>query len=266
MCLCWCAGVDLDSDAADSASDLDISVDEDLLVEYPKCPMSGYRCRMDNDGFMKYAVNFDGAHWVEREMHFLALLGTCKHVVSLLWYARNPFGGYDFGMEALLPLAGSSVGRLQVAYDLLNGLSECHEHGVVHADIKPDHVMWSPQDRVCKLIDFGGALFVDTHSKDYKKPGGVVGTRGFISPEVEAGCVPSTHSDVWSAGVSLLHIFFPHSFRRGMSARDTLRTISDLTQKPWVRFLALLVVEEPTQRLTPERAIKYLRQHLSDVQ
>ena len=65
---------------------------------------------------------------------------------------------------------------VKFARDLLTSLQSLHSLGIVHADLKPANILWSSQDGVFKLIDFGLAFSVeeeDVHqvqSEGYRAP------------------------------------------------------------------------------------------------
>ncbi|MFJ4774526.1 serine/threonine-protein kinase [Streptomyces uncialis] len=61
--------------------------------------------------------------------------------------------------EADLPRAG--LGRLAIAGEICAALVAAHQAGVVHYDIKPHHVMITP-DGAVKVVDFGIAGFLQT--------------------------------------------------------------------------------------------------------
>ncbi|EOD39494.1 hypothetical protein EMIHUDRAFT_433399, partial [Emiliania huxleyi CCMP1516] len=45
------------------------------------------------------------------------------------------------------------------------GLEHLHIHGVAHRDVKPDNILWDPEQRRAKLTDFGTAALL-SHSRD----------------------------------------------------------------------------------------------------
>lgn len=82
----------------------------------------------------------------------------------------------------------------ELAESLADTLREVHVAGIVHRDIKPENVIISPRGPV--LIDFGLAW---GESEDaLTRTGLVIGTPGYIAPEILAGASPDRASDWWS--------------------------------------------------------------------
>ena len=98
------------------------------------------------------------------------------------------------------PLANDRVAALGL--QLLGALESAHAAGVVHRDVKPSNIMVLPGDRV-KLADFGIARAMDDPS--LTQTGGVMGSPGYMAPELFAGAGPSPASDLWSLGATLFH-------------------------------------------------------------
>lgn len=80
---------------------------------------------------------------------------------------------------------------------LATALAELAEAGVVHGDVAPANVLFTGEGRPV-LADLSAAWLVDDGW-----PETVVGTTGFIAPEVIAGRPPTPSSDVWSLGALL---------------------------------------------------------------
>jgi hypothetical protein len=96
------------------------------------------------------------------------------------------------------------IGRLtgdkasQIARQLCAGLGAAHDQGVLHRDLKPANVMIDGQGRV-RIADFGIAALA-CHAG---QTGALVGTPGFMAPELFAGAAPSVRSDLYSLGIVL---------------------------------------------------------------
>ena len=105
----------------------------------------------------------------------LADAGSLRDVVTIR-------GGLPLGevVTAVTPLA--------------TALAELAEAGVVHGDVAPANVLFTTEGRPV-LADLSAAWLVDDGW-----PKTIVGTTGFIAPEVIAGRPPTPASDVWSLG------------------------------------------------------------------
>ncbi|MDR0432709.1 MAG: serine/threonine protein kinase [Bifidobacteriaceae bacterium] len=87
----------------------------------------------------------------------------------------------------------------ELAEALAATLSEVHRAGVIHRDLKPGNVMISPNGPV--LIDFGIAQ--SDEATRLTGTGFVIGTPGFVAPELIAGGEPTQASDDWGLAAAL---------------------------------------------------------------
>ncbi|KAG7375528.1 hypothetical protein PHYPSEUDO_000736 [Phytophthora pseudosyringae] len=93
---------------------------------------------------------------------------------------------------------------------IARAVSHCHEHGVVHLDIKPENLFFKVsalQLETVKLGDFGSAMQLDEST--VKKA--VSCTVGYAAPEVLQNSTISTAADVFSAGAVLYTILCGYS-------------------------------------------------------
>src|SRR3984885_3666515 len=95
------------------------------------------------------------------------------------------------------PLRGQALDRL--AGGLAEAIAAIHAAGVVHRDLKPGNVMLVDGQPV--VIDFGIAHVPD--STRLTQTGMVMGTPGYLAPEVIEGQVSSGASDVHSWGATV---------------------------------------------------------------
>ncbi|SEG94253.1 Serine/threonine protein kinase [Nonomuraea solani] len=89
----------------------------------------------------------------------------------------------------------------RLAAGLGDALLAMHESGVVHRDLKPANVMMTEGEPV--VIDFGIASALDSLS--VTASGAVVGTPGYLAPEVLEGRAAGVESDVFSFGATLAY-------------------------------------------------------------
>ncbi len=100
-----------------------------------------------------------------------------------------------------IPVAESVELVLQIGA----ALTAAHARGLVHRDIKPENVMVRP-DGYVKVLDFGLAKLAvaaagggDTTFDT--RPGVLLGTPRYMSPELARGTVAHARCDVWALGV-----------------------------------------------------------------
>jgi len=97
-------------------------------------------------------------------------------------------------------LAAERVATLGV--QVLGALQTAHDAGIVHRDVKPSNIMVLPGDRV-KLADFGIARAMD--DPNLTMTGGIMGSPGYMAPELFTGSPPAPASDLWAFGATLFH-------------------------------------------------------------
>ncbi len=91
---------------------------------------------------------------------------------------------------------------LQIAARIADTMARAHALGIVHRDLKPSNIMLS-DDGLVRLLDFGVARVSGTLSLVHTTERAVLGTPGYIAPEVLSGHQADASSDVFSLGVTL---------------------------------------------------------------
>ncbi len=161
------------------------------------------------------SVLLDDASAVKRFEREAVAVGKLNHPNIVGFRGTGSFGGISWlAMEFLegvslrerLAATGAVSWResLTIMAQIADGLSAAHAQAVVHRDLKPDNVMLvnTPTGQVVKLLDFGIAKQVDAEAMTMTGTGLVVGTPGFIAPEViVGGPADDPRSDLYALGV-----------------------------------------------------------------
>jgi Tol biopolymer transport system component len=125
---------------------------------------------------------------------------------------------------------------LQVAAPIADGLAKAHEAGIVHRDLKPENLMVS-HDGFAKILDFGLAKLVDdsdarvavpTVTDGGTRPGSVMGTVGYMSPEQASGDTVDNRSDQFSFGLVLYEML---TGQRAFSRPTAVETLSAIIRE-----------------------------------
>ena len=146
------------------------------------------------------------------------------------------------------PLSGQGLRRL--AYGMAEALAAIHAAGVVHRDLKPGNVMLTDDRPI--VIDFGIAQAGD--ATRLTQTGLVMGTPGYLAPEVIEGQPSSPASDVHSWGSTMAFAATGHlPFGGGSYETIFYRIVSgraDLTgvPAPLVPLISAALAREPSHR------------------
>ncbi len=131
---------------------------------------------------------------------------------------------------------------LRFLQHVAEGLAKAHAAGIVHRDLKPDNIMIT-RDGHAKILDFGLAKLIeptltsglsDTGSEvatvilaQHSKPGIILGTAGYMSPEQAQGKTNQIdhRSDIFSFGCILYEAATGRKAFEGQDALDSLHKI-----------------------------------------
>lgn len=160
---------------------------------------------------------------------------------------------------------------------MLRVLAQCHSHGVVHRDLKPDNFLFldSSRSSPLKATDFGLAAFYVQKNGRKEMLHDVTGTPYYMAPEVVLGNY-SKEADLWSLGVVVFQLLtgklpFKHDPKvRGKNAsiqvlRNVLHQEIEIETSPLFEnvsqsakeLVKQLLIRDPKKRITVEDALSH---------
>eukprot|EP00429_Kryptoperidinium_foliaceum_P004914 CAMPEP_0176016952 /NCGR_PEP_ID=MMETSP0120_2-20121206/8114_1 /TAXON_ID=160619 /ORGANISM="Kryptoperidinium foliaceum, Strain CCMP 1326" /LENGTH=664 /DNA_ID=CAMNT_0017349961 /DNA_START=1 /DNA_END=1991 /DNA_ORIENTATION=+ len=152
----------------------------------------------------------------------------------------------------------------EVMRGLLSALHHIHDRGVIHRDVKIEHIFVSDLGRPV-LADFESACWADDRREVCRR----VGTPGYIAPEMYLDRVYNEKVDVFAAGVVMFYALsrvLP--FLGGNSASTQRRTCHldiefarysafDMVSRPCKELLQWLLSKPPSQRPHAEETLDH---------
>jgi serine/threonine protein kinase len=211
----------------------------------------------------------------EQEARASARLGH-PNVVTLLdvgEYEGSPFLVCELlegaTLRALLEAGNPPVARaIEWTAQIARGLASAHEKGILHRDLKPENVFVT-REGALKILDFGLARLrpsdafppltsqAETASL-HTRPGSLMGTLAYMSPEQARGLPLDERSDLFALGVIFYEMLSGRRAFQRATASDTLSAVltadppeSDLPQPlppRVVRVLRRCLAKEPAAR------------------
>ncbi|MFL6211138.1 MAG: protein kinase domain-containing protein [Pyrinomonadaceae bacterium] len=137
------------------------------------------------------------------------------------------------------PLPAPEVAHISA--QIADALDEAHQAGVTHRDIKAGNIMLTARGRV-KVLDFGLAKIVapeaesEAATRVKTKPGVVMGTVSYMSPEQAMGRDVDARTDIWSLGVLLYEMATGRLPFKGDSVTETIDSIAHAQPEAVARF------------------------------
>ena len=189
--------------------------------------------------------------------------GLLYYVMDLVLYKD----GYAHTLADLEP-GGADEDQIFAWFSqLCNALGYVHSQGIVHRDIKLNNILIAPDKHVV-LSDFGISRVLGeklrceigtTRTMVSGVTGNlIVGTQGYMAPEVQAGQPASPAADVYALGVVFFKLLTgvwydsdlePDATRSTTGFTNATKLLSDF-ERPWKDVLPAMLAKDPAKRPT----------------
>ncbi len=118
----------------------------------------------------------------------------CPYLVMELLHGRSLYELINSGTS--LPL----LDKVEIMYQVAEGLQYAHSKGVIHRDIKPGNVFLMADGKV-KILDFGISRLVQRDGARRTREGDLIGTVSYMAPEIFHNHEPDKKTDIFAYGV-----------------------------------------------------------------
>lgn len=151
------------------------------------------------------------------------------HFLAIEWATGEILDKYA---KRKAPLPSDEV--VAIVRQIADAVAAAHAAGIVHRDLKPENLMYDPETRLVKLLDFGIAASTDTAPNErLTRAGFFVGTLMYVAPEALSGELVGPAADQYSLATIAYYLLagvLPYT------ARNPREMFTQLLSQPPVRL------------------------------
>src|SRR5687767_5883758 len=151
---------------------------------------------------------------------------TGLHFLAIEWASGQLLDRYA-RQHAPLPIEEVAAVISQIGA----AVHAAHQANIVHRDLKPENVMYDPESKQVKLLDFGIATDTQTGADErLTRAGFFVGTLMYVAPEALSGELVTAAADQYSLATIAYHLLTCNLPYQGKTPRELFTQL--LSQPP----------------------------------
>lgn len=176
----------------------------------------------------KFVEDVDSLEQFKNESRFISIFNhqNILKIYNVGEYYSRPYVCYELLKGKTLKEILDNRGKLSIdeALDYMSqvllGVKEMHDLGILHNDLKPDN-LYLLYDGTIRIVDFGAATHISNNKEKH-----ILGTVNYLAPEVITNKKYSVLSDIYSLGIIFYELLTGEVPFSGENAKEVLKAHS----------------------------------------